>query len=46
MITIKEEAPKKLSGLTSLHINFPYNAEIITAIKQCSKYAYDKKTFE
>lgn len=46
MILIEEKAPKKLSGLTSLHISFPYNAEVITAIKQCSKYAYDKKSYQ
>lgn len=46
MITIEESAPLKLSGLTSLHISFPYNADVIAAIKQSNKYAYDKKTYQ
>ena len=45
MINICEENTKKLSGITSLHISFDFNQEVINVIKQFSKYKYDKKTF-
>lgn len=44
MIKIIEAPPNKLSGITSLHISFDFNAEIIPILKSCDKYIYDKKT--
>lgn len=46
MITIEENIPNKLSGLTSFYISFSYNPEIINVIKSSDKYAYDKKTYK
>ena len=44
MIFITENTPKKLSGITSLFLNFPYNKDIIETIKRCDKYVYDGET--
>ena len=44
MIIIKEDSPKKISGLTSLFVSFKYNPEIINVIKSADKYSYDKNT--
>ena len=43
MITITEKLPVKLSGTSSLFINFPFNTEIIEIIKQTDKYIYNKE---
>ena len=43
MIIIKEDKPKKVPGLTSLFISFPYNKDIITIVKSCDGYKYDDK---
>ena len=43
MITIKEDVPKKVPGLTSLFISFQYNKDVITIIKSCDGYKYDDK---
>lgn len=45
MIYIREDLPQKLSGITTLHIKFDFNQEVINIIKQCNKYNYDKKTY-
>lgn len=44
MITIIEEKPKKLSGLTSLSISFKYNPKIVEIIKSSEKYIYNPET--
>lgn len=44
MITIKETTPIKASGLSSLHISFDFNIEIVNVLKQAPRYFYDKKT--
>lgn len=44
MITIKEDTPKKLSGVTSLFLSFDFNQKIIDQIKTCPVYSYDKKS--
>lgn len=46
MITIEEKDPLKLSGTTSLHVSFPYNAEAINIIKCARNYSYDRKTYQ
>ena len=46
MIYIKENIPKKISGLTSLFISFDYNPTIIQFIKSVEAYSYDKDTRE
>lgn len=45
MIYIREDLPQKLSGITTLHIKFDFNQEVINIIKQCNKYNYDKKSY-
>jgi hypothetical protein len=46
MIQIQEVfPPRKLSGLTSLLINFPFNEEIINALKALPTYVYHKKDY-
>lgn len=45
MIYITEQLPTKLSGLSSLYISFDYNTEVVTTIKNCTKYVYNPKTF-
>lgn len=44
MIYIKEQIPKKLSGLTSLEILFDYKPEIVSIIKSIGNCIYDKNT--
>lgn len=44
MIYIKETDSKKVSGLTSLSITFPYNRKVIEGIKSSEKYTYDAET--
>lgn len=44
MIIIQERIPKKIPGITSLFVEFPYNEELIDIIKQCVPINYDKKT--
>ena len=44
MITITEKTPIKLSGISSLFIEFPYNTDVIATLKTCDKYNYDGKT--
>lgn len=46
MILIRENYCKKLPGLTSLFVSFPFNQTIINLIKNCDSYIYDKKTRE
>ena len=43
MITIRESAPRKLSGRTSLLITFPFNQAVIDVIKTLPLYVYHKK---
>lgn len=44
MITIDEiSPPKKLSGLSSFLIKFPYNAEIVEILKGFQPAIFDKK---
>lgn len=45
MIYITEKTPIKISGVTSLHVSFKFNPEIINVIKTADKYAYDKQTY-
>ena len=46
MIQIQEVfPPRKLSGLTSLLINFPFNEEIINTLKALPTYVYHKKDY-
>lgn len=45
MITIQEQIPKKLSGLTSLFITFPYNEKAVDYLKSRPTYYYHRKTF-
>lgn len=44
MIYIDERQTNKLPGLTSLFIQFQYNAEIVNIMKICDAYYFDKKT--
>lgn len=44
MIYIKEQIPKKLSGLSSLNVSFDYKPEIVSIIKNIGNCIYDKKT--
>lgn len=44
MISIKENTPDKISGITSLFVSFSFKQEIVNIIKRASKYVYDKKT--
>ena len=44
MIEIIESIPRKISGVTSLILNFPYNAQVINTIKQCDRYIFDSQT--
>lgn len=44
MITITEKTPIKISGISSLFIEFPYNTDVIATLKTCDKYNYDGKT--
>lgn len=48
MIYIKEQIPKKLSGLSSLEVSFDYKPEIVSIIKSIGNCIYDKnsKTWE
>lgn len=41
MINITEDTPKKLSGITSLFVNFTFNIEVVNVLKTCDKYVYD-----
>lgn len=45
MIYITEKLPIKISGLSSLHITFDFNIEVVTIIKNCSKSIYNPKTY-
>lgn len=45
MIEITENITYKLPGMTSLFVKFPYNAEIVAAIKTLPLYNYDKKSY-
>lgn len=45
MIKIWEDAPRKISGETSLFLSFDYNPEVIDVIKECSSSRFDKNTF-
>lgn len=42
MILIKEDTPKKLSGITSLFIKFDFNNKVLDIIKSCSACNYSK----
>lgn len=44
MIIIKEGKCEKLPGLSSLFLQSPYNPKIITIVKGCEVYNYNKKT--
>ena len=45
MITIKENIPKKMPGMTSLFIESPYNPKIVETIREvCDVCYFDKKT--
>ena len=44
MIYIKEQIPKKLSGLSSLNVSFDYKPEIVSIIKNIGNCIYDKKS--
>lgn len=45
MIRIEEKPAIKCSGLTSLHISFDFNINVVNVLKQSSeKYFYDKNT--
>lgn len=44
MIEIRENYCKKLPGLTSLFVSFPFNQNIINLLKNCDSYIYDKNT--
>ena len=44
MIKITESTPIKISGETSLFLSFPFNTSVISVIKGCSSYNFDKKT--
>lgn len=48
MIQIIESTPRKLSGVTSLIVTCPYNADVIATFKRCDKYIYnnDDKSWE
>ena len=47
MIELKERPCEKLSGITSLFLNFEYNESIIGYIKQnIDVYTFNKKTKE
>ena len=46
MIQIQEVfPPRKLSGLTSLLINFNFNEEVISTLKSFPTYVYHKKDY-
>ena len=44
MIYIKEQVPKKLSGLSSLEVSFDYKPEIVSVIKSIGNCIYDKNS--
>lgn len=44
MIFITEKNTKKLPGVTSLFVDFKYNAQIVEIMKNCVPHHYDKKT--
>lgn len=45
MITLIEDTPRKITGITSIFVKFDYNQNIVNAIKSlCDVYDYDKKT--
>lgn len=44
MILLKEDTPKKLSGLSSIFLSSPYNPKIVEFIKTLEFYSFDKKT--
>ena len=46
MITIKENKPNKMSGITSLFLSFNYNEKVINEIKKEPIYNFDSKTKE
>ena len=43
MIAIRESIPRKLSGMTSLLIAFPFTQDVINVIKALPTYVYHKK---
>ena len=46
MINITEiSPPKKVSGISSFEISFPYDQRIVDAIKTLPTHSYDKKTY-
>lgn len=45
MIKIVESNTTKLSGVSSLYVSFNFNSEIISILKSCSKYAYNKNNY-
>lgn len=46
MITITEiSPPRKVSGISSFLIQFPFDQRIVDAIKTLSTYNYDKKDY-
>ena len=46
MILIEERNSVKIPGGTSLFVSFNYHPNIVTAIKTCSIYNYNKDTYE
>lgn len=46
MIKIEERDNKKIPGVSSLFVQFDYNADIVNSLKKLSNYYYDKKTHE
>ena len=45
MIEISElRPPKKLSGLSSLEVSFPYSPEAVEAVKRFEPAIWDKKS--
>ena len=45
MITIIEDTPKKLSGITSLFISFNFKQQIVDTIKSLDKYHYNNENY-
>jgi len=43
MITITEQIPNKLPGLSSFRVEFPYNADVVSAVKECGNAVWDAK---
>lgn len=44
MVKIEEKAQKKIPGVSTLFVSFPYKKELVDIVKTCTPCHYDKKT--